>query len=418
MSAEEFFLVPRVSFFHPLEIMTSGAWRIPLSDLDYGEEEERAVLEVVRSRWLTMGPKTAEFEARLAEYLGVRHVVAVSSCTAALEIAFTLVYHNAPPAHRFVAAPTLSFVATTNAIVAAGMSPLLVDSTSPTDPRMSLEQAYDVVRRGGLAALCTMHYAGFDAFAHELRELADRAGIYLVEDAAHALGGVSQKGKKLGTVGHIGCFSFFSNKNLAVGEGGALVTHDDELARMARLLRSHGLTSGTAERHFARTSAYDVVVLGHNMRWNELGAALGLVQLSKLDANNERRRELYRRYREKLASAEGIELLFGRDEQLARSAAHICVVVCKSSAIRDRLRASLHEAGIQTSHHYAPIHTFSAYRRARAEGKISVPPAPNAEDFAQRALTLPLYPGLSNEAVDEICDLICAFLDADGRAHG
>lgn len=385
-------------------------WRIPLSDLEYGEEEERAVMAAVRSKWLTMGPRTAEFETRLADYLGVRHVVAVANCTAALELAFTIVRQIDTQNRRLIAMPTMTFVATANAAVQAGLTPVLLDSRDTVDPRLDLTAVESLLSQRQLAAICTMHYGGVDADAVRLRELADDHQIILVEDAAHAIGGRASDGRLLGSVGHIGCFSFFSNKNLATGEGGAFATNDEEFARLARLLRSHGLSAGTVERHHARTSSYDVFAIGRNYRWNEIAAALGTVQLAKLDDMNEKRRELVARYAQNLADLPDVHVLFSADGFLRKSAAHLCVVVFQSSMIRDAVREQLHRHGIQTSHHYRPVHSFSAYQAAIREGRVLGGSAMRAEQFAERALTLPLYPSLSPSAVDEICDLIRSVL--------
>jgi dTDP-4-amino-4,6-dideoxygalactose transaminase len=388
--------------------MTS-AWRIPLSDLEYDEAEERAVLEVLRSKWLTMGPMTAEFEGRLADFLGVRHVVAVANCTAALELAFCIVAQKDTQNPRLVLMPTLTFVATANAALAAGLKPVLLDSRSPSDPRIDPEQVEEFFETEWSHAspiLCTMHYGGVDADADRLRRLADAHHTWLIEDAAHAVGGATLDGKPLGSFGHIGCFSFFSNKNLATGEGGALVTNDDEVARLARLIRSHGLSSGTVERHHARTASYDVLVAGHNYRWNEIAAALGLVQLTKLPQMNTRRRELLARYAKNLSGVDGVHILFASPEYLPHSAAHLAVAVFETPELRDRVRSNLHRHGIQTSHHYTPVHMFTAYQRLIAEGRVGVKPCPRAERFAATSLTLPLFAGLNEQAVDEICCLI------------
>lgn len=381
-------------------------WRIPLSDLEYGEDEERAVMAVVRSKWLTMGPRTAEFETRLADYLGVRHVVAVANCTAALELAYTIVRQIDTQNRRLVAMPTMTFVATANAAVQAGLIPVLLDSRDAMDPRLDVTALESLLAQRQLAAICTVHYGGVDADAVTLKQLADDHQIVLVEDAAHAIGGNASDGRLLGSVGHIGCFSFFSNKNLATGEGGALATNDEEIARLARRLRSHGLSAGTVERHYARTASYDVLAIGHNYRWNEIAAALGTVQLAKLDFMNDKRRELVARYAQNLADLPDVHVLFSADSFLRKSAAHLCVAVFQGPMIRDAVRDELHRHGIQTSHHYRPVHCFSAYQAAVREGRVLLEPSPRAEQFADRALTLPLYPSLFPSAVDEICDLI------------
>ncbi len=394
----------------------STIWRIPLCDLEYDEAEEQAVLEVLRSKWLTMGPRTSEFEERFAAYLGVRHVVAVANCTAALELAFKIAFQNAPPKRRTIVLPTMTFVATVNAAVAAGLKPILIDSRDLDDPRMDPATALEACSEYGSGGLCIVHYAGVDAGAEELMNAAQAAGISLIEDAAHAIGGVTASGRKLGTLGRMGCFSFFSNKNLATGEGGALVTDDDDVARAARLLRSHGLTSGTSERHFVRVGGYDVLEFGHNYRWTEIGAALGVVQLEKLDQMNARRRNLLARYAKNLEGVTGVKILFAYQPVLSQSAAHLCVALFSTRALRDRVRDELHEHGVQTSHHYRPVHTFRAYREAIDSGTIVALPCPNAEKFSETALTLPLYPGLPESAVDEICDLIRRAMPGDGES--
>lgn len=389
--------------------MTPQPWKISLSDLDYDEREERAILEVIRSRWLTMGPRTAEFEQRAAEYLGVRHAVAVANCTCALEIAYRIVWHFAPPsANPVVLLPTMTFVATANAVLASGLKPILLDSSSPEKPWLSLEQTRRALEEFRPVAVCAMHYAGVDAGAEVLRQEAERTGAWLVEDAAHAIGGrCFTSPRALGTVGHIGCYSFFSNKNLATGEGGLLVTEDEEVARVARLMRSHGLSAGTSERHWARTTDYDVLCFGHNYRPTEMMAALASVQLAKLETSNARRRQLLLHYRKEL-KAEAVEFVgpSAASGLMDRSAAHLAVAVFRSREQRDAVRCALHRAGVQTSHHYRPIHCFTYYRAAIERGDVISLPCPHAEAFAERALTLPLHPRLDEDQVSEICSLI------------
>jgi len=395
----------------------STTWRIPLAELDYDEKEELAVLNVLRSRWLTLGPRVSEFEHRVAEYLGVRHAVAVANCTCALELAFRAVNQlsteNSESA-PYVLVPSMTFVATANAVLAAEMIPVLADSRGPEMPWISLEQVEAFLQNHRARAVCIMHYAGFDAGCDKAREIVDRYGAWLIEDAAHAIGGKTDAGKPLGTRGDIACFSFFSNKNLATGEGGLLATNRDDVAQLARLMRSHGLTSGTTERHFSRTTGYDVVSFGHNFRCTEIVAALGLSQLEKLDRGNEHRREVYRRYMSKLAGISGVSILPPPpDASLERSAAHICVALFSSSKQRDSVKKALHDAGVQTSHHYTPIHKFTFYKEQISRGRVIALPAVNAETFSARALTLPLFPGLSPEAVDEICSIVAQAVRRD-----
>jgi dTDP-4-amino-4,6-dideoxygalactose transaminase len=406
-----------------------SAWRIPLCDLDYDEREEQAVVEVIRSRWLTMGPRTEEFEARAAAYLGTRHAVAVANGTCALELAFAFVLrrfreeggHGHIPAwgieNPYILVPDVTFVATAGAVLAAGAEPALLDIERHDRPFMSAGGTAALADSLGAsaAAACAVHYAGYDALSEGLGAVVAERSLMLIEDAAHAMGATAPDGRKLGTLGLAGCFSFFSNKNLATGEGGLIATNDDDLAGFARLARSHGMTAVTYDRHARGARGYDVVLAGHNFRCTEITAALGLVQLEKLDAGNERRRALTRHYRDLLQGAGGLAPVFTDDAAIARSACHLMPVLFESGAARDRARDALAAAGIQTSHHYPPLHSLTHYRSLLAascgtgdpdsprERALLAAGWPAAEDYAARMLTLPLYPSLREEDVAEIC---------------
>ncbi|MCX7964705.1 MAG: DegT/DnrJ/EryC1/StrS aminotransferase family protein [Candidatus Sumerlaea chitinivorans] len=392
-------------------------WRIPLSDLNYDEAEQQAVLEVLGSRWLTMGPRTEEFEARLAEFLGVRHVIAVSNGTCALQLAYRAVAWLRGQAHSnaFVIVPDITFVATANAAFAERFTPYLCDIVDAETPGLSPQEAESVLEAKQVQAIALVHYAGFDCGAEYFAAVSKRHDAILIEDAAHAIGARTIDGRALGTIGEVGCFSFFSNKNLATGEGGAVVTNNDEIAERVRLWRCHGLSSSSTQRYAARSVGYDVLDVGYNFRCSEIVAALGIEQLKKLPAANARRRELYRRYIEALQNIDAVKIVWGdRPELLENSAAHILPLLCETPTLRDRIRAALHEAGIQTSHHYAPIHRFTWYRRAAEQQHVCVSKIRNATEFAQREITLPLYPALSDESVSEICSIIARV--AKGRA--
>jgi dTDP-4-amino-4,6-dideoxygalactose transaminase len=383
-------------------------WRIPLSDLNYDEHEERAVLEVLRSKWLTMGPKTAEFEALAAGYLGARHAIAVANCTCALELAYAAALRRHEGTGRTsVLVPDVTFVATANAAMAAGGQPVLCDIESPDIPLLSVGTAVRSGSPGEWAVIATVHYAGFDANAQALRQLAHDRGALLIEDAAHAIGGLGKDGAKLGTIGDVGCFSFFSNKNLATGEGGMVVTNDDEIADEVRLRRSHGMSSPTFDRHRVRAHGYDVTVHGNNHRCTEITAALGIEQLKKLDAGNGRRRGLYRLYVEMLQAWPEVAVAFSdRPDAIDRSSCHILPLLCESGELRDRIRETMDVAGVQTSHHYPPVHGFTFYRALADSGRLHHASCPNAESFAARQITLPLHPGLKEVEVEEICALV------------
>jgi dTDP-4-amino-4,6-dideoxygalactose transaminase len=305
-----------------------------------------------------------------------------------------------------VLVPDMTFVATANAAVVQGGELRLFDIAGGQAPVADPQAARAALaERGGRAAAVTVvHYAGFDAAAAEFAAIAREGGALLVEDNAHGVGGRAADGRMLGTVGDIGVLSFFSNKNLATGEGGMVVTDSDECAAAVRGARSHGMSSLTYERHAARRHGYDVGAVGHNFRCTEITAALGIEQLRKLEAGNTRRRSLYRLYRDQLAGVPGVAVAFGnQDEAIARSSCHILPLVCATSGLRDAVREALDASGIQSSHHYGAIHAFSAYRRMAAAAPEG---CPASADFAAREITLPLHPRLAESDVDEICSVV------------
>ena len=376
-------------------------WRISLSDLNYDEQERQSVADVLSSRWLTMGPRTEEFEAKVAAYLGVRHAIAVANCTCALELVYRCLLAGSRDA---VVVPDITFVATANAARVQGGTVYLADVSSASLPLISAEFTKRVLVEAcdRVAAIAVVHYAGFNAATAAIRELAADHGVPIVEDAAHAIGSNDAEGRKLGTVGIAGCFSFFSNKNLATGEGGLVATNDDELARAVRLCRCHGMTSLTYERHQGHRYGYDVVEIGHNYRCTEITAALGLVQLAKLDQGNERRRDLYRLYAGLLKDCEAVQVAFAEDPvAVGQSACHILPLLCRDTQTRDAIRRRLGDAGIQSSHHYAPLSSFTAYRSEAPVDQYS-----NSAEYASREITLPLYPTLLESQVEEICSIV------------
>ena len=277
-------------------------WKVPLADLDLGEEEIAAVTKVLRSRWLSMGPVTEEFEQHFASYIGVKHAFAVTNCTAALHLAHLAL--GAGPGDTVIC-PSLTFVATANAIRYTGASPVFADITSADDLNISpddIEAKIDETTKG----ICVVHYGGYPCDMERIMHIARLHQLYVMEDVAHAPGAAcwfsgNENGKSVlkncGSIGDIGCFSFFSNKNMTTGEGGMITTNSDTLAKKIRLLRSHGMTSLTWDRDKGHSFSYDVVEVGYNYRIDEVRSALGLTQLKKLDSNNAKRAEIENLYR-------------------------------------------------------------------------------------------------------------------------
>jgi dTDP-4-amino-4,6-dideoxygalactose transaminase len=363
------------------------AWTVPLADVVVSEDDIAVVADVYRSGWLSMGPRTEQLESALAEYTGARHALAVANGTAALHL---ICLAAGLGAGDEVIVPSLTFVASANAIAYTGATPVFADIAAlerPWPPAAAVEAAITPRTK----AIMAVAYGGHPGEIAALRALAGARGLTLLEDAAHAIG-ARHDGRHLGTFGAAGAFSFFSNKNLAAGEGGAVVTDDDALAERMRLLRSHGMTTLTWDRHRGHAAGYDVVALGFNYRIDEPRAALLTARLGRLDAENARRGELDRRYRELLGELDGIV-------PTAAPALHIFTAVVDEGIDRDALRAALAARGIQTSLHYPPIHRFSIY----ADG---APELPLTDAYSARAITLPFFAGMTDEQQDLVVEAL------------
>ncbi len=367
--------------------MTEAPWRVPLSDIRVDEELLTAARDVLASGWWSMGPRVDELEQAFAAFMGVPHALAVSNGTAALHLA--LLATDCGPGDEVVL-PSLNFVAAANTVIRVGATPVFCDVVGETD--LNLDVA-DLARAVGprTKAIVVLHYGGFACDVDGVLALAADAGIAVIEDAAHAPGG-TWNGRPLGTVGAIGCFSFFSNKNLPVGEGGMVVTSDDELAARVRSLRSHGMTTLTWQRHRGHASTYDVLDAGFNFRIDEVRAALAIVQLGRLEQGNAARRSHAARYRSLLDGVDSITMPFAGDEAQRTSSHHLAVAVLPAGVDRESVRARMHEERIQTSVHYPPIHRFTLYRQER--------PLPGTEGVADRIVTLPLFPHMTDEDVE------------------
>jgi dTDP-4-amino-4,6-dideoxygalactose transaminase len=361
-------------------------WRVPLADVEVSEEEIAAVAETYRSGWLSMGPRTEELEERFAQYVGSAHAIAVTNGTAALHLICAAA--GLGPGDEVIV-PSLTFVATAGAIRQTGATPVFADIAGIDRPWLAAEAAAAAVG-DRTKAIMNMTYGGHPSESAALRDLAADRGLILLEDAAHGLGG-SGEGRQLGTFGLAGGFSFFSNKNLPIGEGGMVVTDDDDLAARARLLRSHGMTTLTWDRHRGHASGYDVVEPGFNYRIDEPRATLAIERLARLDADNARRAAAAALYRERLEGFDGITPTAPAPEG-SMSANHLFTAALAEGIDRDAVRESLAANGVQTSMHYPPIHRFSAYR---AEVELPV-----TEAYAERAVTLPLFPGIGEEQIE------------------
>jgi dTDP-4-amino-4,6-dideoxygalactose transaminase len=373
-----------------------GQQLIPLFDLRLDAEDIGAVEDTLRSGWLTMGPRTKALEKAFAEHLSARHVVALSSCTAALHLAYLAA--GVGPGDEVIV-PAFTFVATASAVMYCGARPVFAEIAGLEDPSIDPD---DVEQRitPRTRAVTAVHFAGYPAAVDVLADLCQDRGLALIEDAAHAPSG-QLAGRKLGTFGMAGVFSLFSNKVLGVGEGGLLATENDDVAARVRKLRSHAMTSMTWDRHRGHAEGYDVIDIGFNYRMDEPRAALAMARLARIELDIGRRRELTLAYRRRLAELSEILLPFA-DEDVARSSCYVMPLMLRAPERRPGFRrALLEQHGVQTSVLYPAVHELSAYRQ-RFPG-VSLP---RTELAARSEVTIPLYPHMSCADHDRVIKAI------------
>lgn len=380
---------------------------IPLFRPSLGEEEIEALRPVFASGWIGLGPKTQQFEEEIARYVGVKYAVGLNSATAALHLAVATL--GIGPGDE-VLLPPLTFVSTAHAVSYTGATPVFVDIE---ERALGLDPA-DLERKitPRSRAVIAVHYGGDPCDMEAILSVARRRGLAVIEDAAHAMGSeYGTPARKAGSLGDVGCFSFHAVKNLATGDGGMLVTDREEVYRHARKLRWMGIDKDTWQRtEDAEAGAksgirryagyhwyYEVDELGFKCHMNDIAAAIGLVQLGKLDAANARRREIRARYDHELAGIEGLET---PPPPRGASASHNYVVRLDR---RDELNVHLRERGISSGVHYLPVH-LQPYYRDRCQAEVPV-----TEKVWKRILTLPMYPDLSEEDLGRIIGAVREF---------
>ena len=369
-------------------------YKIPLFKLNFGEEEIEAVTETIRSKWISTGPKCEELEKQFVDMLNVEYAVSMSNCTDALHLSCILC--DIKPGDE-VLCPSLTFAASVNSIKYVGATPVFCDIVSPNhiniDP-IDIEKKITHKTK----AILVVHMAGFPAKMDEIMSIAQKYNLKVIEDACH--GPLSEyKGKKLGTIGDVGCFSFFSNKNISTGEGGMLITNNEEMAKKARLLRSHGMTTMSYQRASGHATTYDIVELGYNFRLDDIRASIGVAQMKKLQTDLEKRVQVRNEYLKQLSSIDGITIPFADNKEFVSN--YIMPIVLKDSTAekRDQVREKLHAAGIQTSIHYPAIHKFSIYLNCNAS-------LPTTEYITDNEITLPMYASLTKEEIVLIAETL------------
>tara|TARA_B000000609_G_C24158560_1_gene342143 strand:+ start:123 stop:1259 length:1137 start_codon:yes stop_codon:yes gene_type:complete len=377
-------------------------WNIQLFKLNFDDREVKAASEVISDGWLSMGEKINHFEKGFERFLGKNiHCKAVSNGTAALHMA--LLALDVRPGDEVII-PSLTFVANANVVNLVGAIPVIADSTSLDNWNMSIKSIENQITKK-TKAIIVVHYAGYPVDDIEkISKLCKDKKIGLIEDVAHAPG-ASVNGKMCGTFGDVGCFSFFSNKNLSIGEGGMTSTKCPDLNQKLGYLRSHGMTTLTFDRHKGRAMTYDVAQPGLNYRMDEIRAAIGSVQLEKLPKGNIKRGLLTERYRKNFRDSR-ILIPFEEKKPLIKSAYHILPVMLPPDVNRSTIIEKLKERKIQASIHYPPFWNFSAYR-----GQFSPDDAKVTADICLRQLTLPLYPTMTVDEVDLVSKALLEALE-------
>ncbi|HJH27262.1 MAG TPA: DegT/DnrJ/EryC1/StrS aminotransferase family protein [Methanophagales archaeon] len=378
-----------------VEAISGGKKMIPIFRPSMGEEEIEAVAEVLKSGWIGIGPKTEEFEEQFAEYIGTKYAVALNSCTAALHLALNVLGINSGE----VITTPITFVSTAHAILYNNASPVFADVQEDTlniDP-------HDIERKitGKTKAIIPVHYGGHVCDMDEILDIAGEHNLYVIEDAAHACG-AEYKRKKAGSLSDIGCFSFHAVKNLATGDGGMITTNDKTVYEKLLELRWLGINKSTYQRDTKGYSwYYDVESVGFKMHMNDITAAIGLVQLGKLDNMNARRHEIVKRYNETFADLNWIETPIEKD--YAKSSLHNYAIKVKKGD-RNELITHLADKGVSAGVHYMPLYMHSIYKKLGIKGDCPV-----ADSVWRKVVILPLYPDMTEEDVKMVVEGVKEF---------
>lgn len=369
------------------------AYRIPLFNLNFDEREAQAAYDTIKSGWISTGPKNAELEQMFIDMWNVKYAVSMSNCTDSLHTCCMICGFG--PGDEVIC-PSLTFAASCNCIRYVGAIPVFADIVGPDHINIDPE---DIERKitPRTKGIVVVHMAGFPARMDEIMAIARKHGLKVIEDACH--GPLSEyNGRKLGTIGDCAAFSFFSNKNISTGEGGMFITNDEEMARKARLIRSHGMTTMSYQRASGHATEYDISCLGYNFRMDDIRASIAIEQLKKLPGDLEKRAKVREQYVKRLTGMDGVALPFAGNPGFASNYILPVILLDSTKERRNRVREYIHAAGIQTSVHYPAVHRFSTYKELGAV-------LPRTEYVSDNEITLPMYAALTEEQVDFICSV-------------
>jgi len=375
------------------EVNMSGK-KIEFFKHNLNEEDIALAAEVMRSVFLTTGPKVADFEKRFAAYLGHGHVVGLTSCTAALHLA--LLRYGIGPGDEVITTP-MTFCATATAILQAGATPVFVDVCPKS--ALLLPEDVEMAVTPKTKAILPVHLYGRMVDMRGFANIAERHGLILIEDAAHCIEG-KRDGIRPGELGHAACFSFYATKNITCGEGGALVCKSEEDAAWYRSARHHGISKNAASRYTGTYQHWDMEMMGWKYNMDDIQAALLINQINRINGYRQRRNELELLYRSKLADISGLDFLEDPDTS-ELSAHHLFTVLLPQGCDRDQVLLQLQEQGIGCAVNYRAVHTLQFFKNCYGYLPDDFPVA-NA--IGNRTITLPLYPLLTEQQVDIVCN--------------
>uniref|UniRef100_A0A7V3ZY58 DegT/DnrJ/EryC1/StrS family aminotransferase n=1 Tax=candidate division WOR-3 bacterium TaxID=2052148 RepID=A0A7V3ZY58_UNCW3 len=368
----------------------SKEFKIPLFETFFDESDIEAVSSTIKSGWVSLGPKTNELEKAFEAHFGVKYALFVSSGTAALHLAY--VSAGIGP-DSLVVLPSFTYISTLTPLIWMGAKFVFADIESLQKPVISPETIENV--RSGATHTIYVAYAGFMEGIDEIQKYCKEKNLVLIEDASHCHGSI-WKGKRAGNFGIVAGMSLYANKSITTGEGGVILTNDENIYKRCKSLRSQGISSTSYERYKGLELDYDIQEIGYTYRPTEIQAALGLSQLKKIEWITRRRRELVGLYRKLLADVDEIIIPF---ENYELSGNYIFSVFSKVD--RDALRLHLFEHGIQTSLHYKPLHLFSAVQKY-----YPYRPLPVTEEAYRMQITLPLFPTMKEEWVEYVVKVL------------
>lgn len=375
---------------------------IPVFKPSIGEEEISLLREVFNSGWIGLGPKTEEFEKLFAKYTGAQHAIALNSCTAALHLA--MLAHDIKNGDEVITTP-ITFASDAEAILYVGATPVFADvqyGTLNIDPK-------DIERKitNKTKALLIVHYGGHPCDMDEIETIAKKHNLVIIEDASHACGS-EYMGQKIGGSKNTTCFSFHAVKNLATGDGGMITTHDLDLNHRKRRLRWMGISKDTHLRAKGGYQwDYDVTEQGFKYHMNDINAAIGIIQLKKLDMMNQKREEIALRYNKSFSELKD-QIDLSEIKPNVKSARHNYVVKIKKKD-REELIKFLQEKGISAGVHYKPLYLHPHYSKYNKNN------TPVADSVWRQIVTLPLYPDMTDEDMKRVINSVREFLTASGK---